>query len=161
MRTAFVAPFVAAACIVLCCAGPGAARAQGGEPAPIAPAPPSSLYQRLGGYDAIAALTDDFIARLVRDPLLARFFAGLTDESRARIRQLIVEQVCATAGGPCVYIGRDMKSAHRGLGIGEAEWTATVGHLIASLNLREVGPREKDEILRFVGGLKKHIVEKS
>ena len=163
MRTSGAARVVSAALLVLCAAGARMASAQGGAPpaAPPPPAPPLSLYQRLGGYDSLAVLVDDYVARLTRDPALSRLFAGAAPESKGRMRQLMLDQLCAMSGGPCVYPGRDMKSAHRGLGIGEAEWTATVGHLIASLNLREVGPKEKDEILRFVGGLKKHIVEKS
>lgn len=137
---------------------PGAARdaqAQG----PAAPAPPS-LYKRLGGYDAIAAVTDDFIGRLLKDPSLPRFFAGHSDHSKGRIRQLIVDQLCAATGGPCVYIGRDMKTTHKGLGIGEADWTAAVGHLIASLDELKVPHKEKEELLAIAGGLKKDIVEK-
>ena len=141
----------------------GFASAQGSgatPPAPAAPSPPPSLYKRLGGYDALAAATDDFMARLLKDAALGRHFAGHSDSARARIRQLIVEQLCAATGGPCVYIGRDMKSVHRGLGITEANWTSAVGHLIASLDKLEVGHREKQELLAIVAKHKKDIVEK-
>jgi len=119
-----------------------------------------SLYKRLGGYDAIAAVTDDFIARLVGDPLLKPFLAGHSTDSLKRIRQLVVDQVCAATGGPCVYIGRDMKTSHAGLGIGEKEWDASVKHLSASLDKYNVPAKEKDELLGAVSGLKKDIVEK-
>ena len=85
------------------------------------PAAPS-LYKRLGGYDALAAVTDDFIGRLASDQQLAKFFAGHSKDSLGRIRQLVVDQLCAATGGPCVYIGRDMKSSHQGMGITEADW---------------------------------------
>jgi len=123
-------------------------------------AAPASLYKRLGGYDAIAAVTDDFIGRLLKDPSLSRFFVGHGEDSKGRIRQLIVDQLCAATGGPCVYIGRDMRTAHRGLGIAEADWTAAVGHLIASLDRFKVGQKEKDDLLAIASGLKKDIVEK-
>ena len=136
--------------------GAGPSRA----PQPAAEAAPPSLYKRLGGYDALAAATDDFLARLLKDPPLARFFAGHSDSGRARIRQLVVDQMCAATGGPCVYIGRDMKSTHRGLGITETHWTAAIGHLIASLDKLEVGHKEKQELLAIVARFKKDIVEK-
>jgi hemoglobin len=81
-----------------------------------------SLYKRLGGYDALAAVTDDFIGRMVADPRLSRFFVGHAKESLDRIRQLIVDQLCNVTGGPCLYIGLDMKTAHEGLGIREKDW---------------------------------------
>jgi hemoglobin len=148
-----------------CVAGRATAQGAGASAAPqppaaAAPAPPPSLYKRLGGYDAIAAAADDFIARLLRDPSLAGFFAGHSDSAKARIRQLIVEQICTATGGPCVYIGRDMRTTHKGLGITEAHWTAAVGHLIASLNKLEVAHKEKQELLAIVSRLKKDIVEK-
>lgn len=118
-----------------------------------------SLYQRLGGYDAIAAVTDDFIGRLLADPAMARFFVGHSTDSKMHIRQLIVDQLCAAAGGPCVYTGRDMKTTHAGLGITEAEWNAAVVHLVATLDKFKVPQAEKDELLAVVSTLKADIVE--
>ena len=80
---------------------------------------PKTLYERLGGYDAIAAVTDDFIGRLVADKQITRFFTGASTDSKKRIRQLVVDQICAATGGPCIYIGRSMKTSHEGLGITE------------------------------------------
>src|SRR5690242_7221985 len=90
------------------------------QPAPAAaPATQAapSLYKRLGGYDALAAVTDDFLQRLVSEPTFARFFGGHSTDSLKKIRQLIVDLLCNATGGPCVYIGRDMKTTHAGLGI--------------------------------------------
>src|ERR1051326_1024795 len=64
-----------------------------------------SLYTRLGGYDAIALVVDDFITRLATDKRFERFFAGFSDDSKKRLRQHILDQFCAAAGGPCVYTG--------------------------------------------------------
>src|ERR1700675_5149162 len=87
-------------------------------PPPAAPqdAAQDSLYKRLGGYDALAAVTDDFLGRLATDQQFSKFFVGHSADSIKRIRQLIVDQLCAATGGPCVYTGRDMKTAHAGLG---------------------------------------------
>jgi len=119
-----------------------------------------TLYQRLGGYDAIAAVTDDFIGRLLGDPTFARFFPGLSTDSKKHLRQLVVEQLCQAAGGPCIYTGRTMKASHAGLAITEGEWNAAAGHLVASLNKFHVGAKEKDEVVAFVVTLKPDIVEK-
>lgn len=119
-----------------------------------------SLYQRLGGYDAIAAVVDEFIGRLAGDQQFARFFAGLSTDSKKRLRQLLVEQLCEAAGGPCLYTGRAMKASHAGLGITEKEWEAGAKHLIAALDKFKVPQKEKDEVVAFVSTLKKEIVEK-
>jgi hemoglobin len=119
-----------------------------------------TLYKRLGGYDAIAAVTDDFIGRLVGDTQFTAFFAGHSTDSLKRIRQLVVDQLCAATGGPCVYIGRDMKTTHAGLKITEKDWDASVKHLVASLDKFTVPAKEKDDVLAAVSTLKKDIVEK-
>jgi hemoglobin len=124
-----------------------------------APAGPS-LYKRLGGYDALAAVTDDFLGRLIADKSLGRFFTGASNASKAHIRQLVVDQLCNATGGPCVYIGRDMKTAHAGLMITEADWTASVNALVATLDKFKVPEKEKGEVLAAISSLKKDIVEK-
>lgn len=119
-----------------------------------------SLYKRLGGYDAIAAVTDDFLARMVTDSTVNRFFVGHGKHTQGRLRQLVVEQVCMATGGPCVYTGRDTRTAHAGLGITEQDWQIAVKHLVATLERFKVGQKERDELLAIVSSLKKDIVEK-
>ena len=131
----------------------GAAARQGGEAQ-------KSLYARLGGYDAVAAVVDDFVGRLIADKQFERFFAGHSNDSKKRIRQHIVDQFCAAAGGPCAYTGRTMRASHEGLGISEAEWDAAAKHLVAALDKFKVGEREKKELLDFVTAQKADIVEK-
>src|SRR5205085_521230 len=119
-----------------------------------------TLYERLGGYDAIAAVVDDFIGRLIADKQFERFFAGHSVDSKKHIRQLFIDQLCAATGGPCIYGGRTMKVSHEGLGITEADWDASAKHLVATLNKFKVKKREKDEVIALVSSLKKDIVEK-
>jgi hemoglobin len=119
-----------------------------------------SLYQRVGGYDALAAVVDDFIVRLVTDKQFEKFFAGASNDSKTRIRQHILDQFCAATGGPCIYTGREMKTSHAGLGITNGDWDAAAKHLTASLDKFKVPEKEKGEILAFVTSLKKDIVEK-
>ncbi|HSP62480.1 MAG TPA: group 1 truncated hemoglobin [Pyrinomonadaceae bacterium] len=119
-----------------------------------------SLYARLGGYDAIATVVDDFIGRLVADQRFTRFFVGHSEDSRKRIRMHVIDQLCAAAGGPCLYIGCDMKASRHGLGITSDDWDASAKHLVESLDKFNVPKAEKDELLAFVGTLKKDIVAK-
>jgi hemoglobin len=118
-----------------------------------------SLYLRLGGYDAIAAVTDEFIGRLATDPKLGKFFVGQSDNSKLRIRQLVVDQLCAATGGPCVYVGRDMKTSHKGLHITEDDWQISVVHLTEALDKYHVGAQEKNELFAILAKVKPDIVE--
>jgi len=119
-----------------------------------------SLYKRLGGYDAIAAVSDDFIARLAADPQLGRFFKGHNSESLKQIRQHIVDFLCQATGGPCAYHGRDMKTAHTGLGITEEDWNTMVKLLNATLDKFKVPDKERNDVQAAVAGLKADIVGK-
>lgn len=131
--------------------------------APVYAAPPQAaiqptLYKRLGGYDALAAVTDDFLGRLATDPQMGRFFKGLSTDSQKRIRQHIVDFLCVATGGPCIYNGRDMKTAHTGLNITEDDWSLSVKMLTATLDKFKVPDKEKSEVLGAVSGLKADIV---
>jgi hemoglobin len=119
-----------------------------------------SLYARLGGYDALAAVTDDFIGNLANDKLVARFLTGLSDDSKVKLRQHVIEFLCDVTGGPCHYSGRDMKTAHKGLGITGADWDASVKDLTMTLDKFKVPAQEKSEVLGAISGLRKDIVEK-
>lgn len=120
--------------------------------------PPKPLYQRLGGYDAVAAVSDEFIGRLAGDPQFARFFAGFSTDSKVRLRQHLVEQLCQATGGPCYYTGRSMQQAHAGLKITEAEWNAAGAHMIATLGKFHVPQHETDEVMAIMAGVKGDIV---
>lgn len=127
------------------------------------PAPPAAtdpLYKRLGGYDAIAAVTDDFLGRLAADQRLGSFFKGVSKAHLNRIRQHVVDFLCQATGGPCVYAGADMKSTHVGLGITNADWDRMVGFLVQTFDKFGVPDRERKELLGALGGLKGDIVDK-
>jgi len=119
-----------------------------------------TLYARLGGYDAIAAVTDDFVGRLVADKRFTKFFVGHSADSLKKIRMHVIDQICAAAGGPCNYTGRDMRTSHHGLGITAEDWDESVKHFVASLDKFKVPKAEKDELLSVVATLKKDIVDK-
>jgi hemoglobin len=114
-----------------------------------------SLYERLGGKQAITAVVEDFVGKVAADGRINTFFAK-TD--LPRLRRLLVDQICAGSGGPCVYKGRSMKAAHRGLGIRDNHFGALVEDLKASLVKFGVPAREQGELLAILGPMKKDIV---
>lgn len=117
-----------------------------------------SLYKRLGGYDAIAAVSDDFLDRLGKNPMLSKFLIGLNSTSKQTLRQHLVDFLCNVTGGPCLYLGKDMKTAHTGLMITDHEWDAAAVDLVATLDKFNVGAKEKEEVLGAVSSLKSQIV---
>jgi hemoglobin len=125
--------------------------------APDAPAAPT-LYQRLGGREAIKGVVDDFVANMAADPRVNGRFKGLDAGRIAKLQTNLADQICDATGGPCAYLGKDMKAVHTGMGITEAEWTATVEDLVKSLNKFKVGAKEQQELLAILGPLKKDIV---
>jgi hemoglobin len=120
-----------------------------------------SLYQRLGGYDVLAAFVHDLMPRLRQDPTLWVYWKGISDDSARRGDQLIIDFLCAAFGGQVHYAGRDMRMSHKGMGITEAEWTIFMPHIAAALDSVGVAPREKAEFLIIADGLKWDIVETS
>ncbi|MGH9805232.1 MAG: group I truncated hemoglobin [Candidatus Acidiferrales bacterium] len=122
--------------------------------------PAKTLYERLGGYDVISNIVDDFLEQLRHDEAFNRFGGGRSKGSLERTKQLLKDQLCAYTKGPCVYIGRDMKASHEGLGITDAEWEASVLKLKASLDKFKIGEAEQKELLALVEETRKDIVEK-
>ncbi|MFM9986724.1 MAG: group I truncated hemoglobin [Flavobacteriales bacterium] len=130
------------------------------EPEPTVTTPTPSLYTRLGGIDAISAVTDQFLANVVGDDVInARFAATVADPYRTQLlRNNLIDQICAAAGGPCQYKGKTMLEAHEGMMITETEFNALVGDLVASLNTFSVPAAEQNELLTILGGLQPDIV---
>ena len=116
-----------------------------------------SLYERLGGKEAITAVVDDFVGRVAADNRINSFFAT-TDIPRLKMN--LVNQICEASGGPCKYTGRDMKTTHRGMGITNAQFDALVGDLVATLDKFKVPEKEKNELLSVLGPMRKDIVER-
>jgi hemoglobin len=116
-----------------------------------------SLYERLGGKEAITAVVDDFVGRVAADNRINSFFAT-TDIPRLTMN--LVNQICEVSGGPCKYTGRDMKTTHRGMGITNAQFDALVGDLVATLDKFKVPEKEKNELLSVLGPMRKDIVER-
>ena len=115
-----------------------------------------SLYERLGGKNAITAVVDDFVARCAGDSRINGKFAR-TDIPR--LKASLIDQVCEAAGGPCTYSGRDMKTTHQGMSVTGGEFDALVADLVATLDKFSVPEAEKNELLSVLGPLRSDIVE--
>ncbi len=151
--------FLATMLLALAVIAGSAPSAVAASPQPVnAPAAGDSLYTRLGGYDALAAVTKDFIGRLATDPQLAKFFTGLNDASKARVESHVIDFLCVATGGPCIYTGQDMKTAHTGLHITDADWNISAAHLTETLNKFKVPEKEQNEVMAAISGLKSQIV---
>ena len=118
-----------------------------------------SLYSRLGGYDAIATVADRLLPRLMQDPLLGRFWAHRGEDGIRREKQLLIDFLCANAGGPTYYTGRNMQTTHRGMRITAADWTAFWRHLGVTLEECGVAGDEFHEVLAFIETTRNEIVE--
>jgi len=123
------------------------------------PASQKTLYERLGGYDAISAVVDVFLIKVWGDPLIDRFFVGMGTDTRNQLRQKNKNLMCANTGGPCKKINRPLKLAHEGLGITDAEFDIVVNHLVDTLKEFKVPQQEHDELMKKVWGLRSYIVE--
>jgi hemoglobin len=118
-----------------------------------------SLYERLGGYDGITAFANDLLPCLQADSQLGRFWQNRGDDGIAREKQLLIDYLCASAGGPMYYTGRDMKTSHRGMKISESDWAIFLQHAGATMETLQLPKQECNEIVAFVLSLKADIVE--
>jgi hemoglobin len=112
-----------------------------------------SLYARLGGKPAIIAVVDQFVANVGGDNRINGFFqATVADPARlAGFKAKLVDQICEASGGPCHYTGKDMKSAHTGMGVDAAAFHALVEDLVSALDKFQVKEADKQTLLGVLG----------
>ncbi|HZT82372.1 MAG TPA: group 1 truncated hemoglobin [Gemmataceae bacterium] len=123
--------------------------------------PARSLYERLGGEKGITKVVDDFVAIVVADPdyrpaLKEHFQKG----DVAGLKKKLVDQIGEATGGPQKYKGKNMKDAHKGLGITNKDFDALAADLVKALDRNKVGKAEKDELLGMLGKMRGDVVEK-
>jgi hemoglobin len=126
------------------------------KPAATTAEAPKKLFDRLGGKPAVEAVIDDFLGRVAGDETIN---SGFAVGHVPRLRQRLVELVCAATGGPCTYSGRDMTTVHAGMKITNAQFNSLVGHLVATLDKFKVPEGEKGELLGLLGPMRSSIVE--
>jgi hemoglobin len=151
MRLRSIVTALAAAVVAAVLAVPTVDAQQKGAPAA------KSLYERLGGQNAIKAVVDDFVANVAADKRINSFFANT---NIPQLKTRLVEQICQATGGPCKYSGRDMKSAHAGMGVAGKDFDALVEDLGKTLNKFKVPAKEQQELVSLLAPMKKDIVEK-
>ena len=125
----------------------------------ISVAQEKTLYERLGGYDAISAVVDDFAGKLFVDPVVGARFFGMSDDSREGFRQKNKNLVCNVTGGPCKIISRSAATTHDGLGIKASEFDIVAQHLVDTLNKFKVPEKEHKELMAIIATLRPDIVE--
>ena len=118
-----------------------------------------TLYERLGGYDAISAVVKDLLPRLMSDSQLGRFWENRGEDGINREEQLLIDFLCSSAGGPLLYTGRDNKTSHKGMGISESDWEKFIAHLNATLEKFELPQQEHSDVIGFIESTKADIVE--
>lgn len=118
----------------------------------------ATLYQRLGGYDEIASVVDDFMERFDADAVLATYLGGVNAAAGRRIRQHFVDFFCERTGGPCLYNGMDMATTHEGLNIPPEHFDIVIGHMGDALDAHGVATGEREEVLAMMRGLETQVV---
>jgi hemoglobin len=121
-----------------------------------------ALYKSLGGKKAITAVVDEFVARVAADNRINGFFKQTASDPKqlATFKMSLVDQICEASGGPCKYKGKDMKSAHAGMGISGEDFSALVEDLVGALEKFKVKESDKNALLSVLGPMKRDIVEK-
>jgi hemoglobin len=115
-----------------------------------------SLYDRLGGMDAINAVTQSWVARVGGDDRANKKFVR-TDIDR--LKKEVVDQLCEATGGPCTYTGRSMRETHTGMQTTAGEFEVVMQHLAATLDELKVPKPEQDELVELLGPMRDDIVE--
>jgi hemoglobin len=151
------APILALTVVAAC-----AAKEEPAADSTAAVATTRTLYDRLGGTTAIASVVDGFVANVAADARINKFFTRVASDTAAmrEFKQKLVDQVCEGTGGPCTYTGKDMKTAHLGMGLTNADFDALVEDLVKALDAAGVPQAEKDELLGILGPMRADIVTK-
>ncbi|MGE0547691.1 MAG: group 1 truncated hemoglobin [Kofleriaceae bacterium] len=137
------------------CGGKAKSDSTGGGAQAGSAAAAGTLYDRLGGKDAITAVVDDFIANVVADNRINAFFANADVPG---LKAKLVDQICEATGGPCKYTGKTMKETHTGMGVKNEHFDAMVEDLSKSLDKFKVAEKDKEDLLAALGGMRGDIV---
>lgn len=119
----------------------------------------SSLYERLGGYNAVVAFANHLLPRLMSDSELGRFWENRGADGIEREKQLLIDFLCHNSGGPMYYTGRNMTLTHRGMGISNTDWECFIGHLQATLKHFQLPEAAQNDVREFIESTKSEIVE--
>jgi hemoglobin len=132
----------------------GACASTGGSQTSAGP----SLYKRLGGREGIALVVGDFTTNMAADPRVNARFKGMKGPELEKFKSSLSDQICDATGGPCSYLGRDMKAVHQGMKVSDAEWNATLENMTKALDKHNVDAKTKQELLATLAPMKQDIV---
>ena len=113
------------------------------------------LYKAFGEKPGLVALMDDFMVRLLAD---ARTGPHFKPANQQRVKEQLVDQLCALSGGPCAYKGADMKSSHANLEISKSDFHALVEVLQASMDAKGIPFRKQGEMLALLAPMHRDII---
>jgi hemoglobin len=119
-------------------------------------APNDSLYKAFGEKAGIAALIDDFVARLVADPRTKPAFEHADLDN---LRSKLVDQLCELSGGPCKYTGKDMKTAHAGMDVQKSDFNALVEVLQQSMDMKHIPFTSQNKMLALLAPMNRDIIK--
>jgi hemoglobin len=121
-----------------------------------------TLYDQLGKKKGITKVVNDFVGKVAADDRINHFFKDdVADKKKLNhFKMELVNQICQASGGPCKYTGKDMKTAHQGMGITEADFNALVEDLKAAMDQDNVAQDAQNQLLGALGPMKADIVEK-
>jgi hemoglobin len=119
-----------------------------------------SVYFQLGGYDRLVRVLDGVSGRLMRDSRLKQFFRGHNETSKRRLKQRFIDFVCERAGGPVLYTGADLKTAHEGLEISKADFAAFEEIVRESAEANKFTAKETSALLKVMRRFAKDVVER-
>ena len=114
-----------------------------------------TLYERLGGANGIAAITEDIWTNHTSNPLVKNRYVNSDPEN---VKKMVRDFFGAGTGGPEVYTGKDMLSAHTGMNINDQEFNAVIDDVLKALKSNDIGQREYDEVLAILWSMKGDVV---
>ena len=115
-----------------------------------------SLYDRLGGLDAITAVTESWVARVGGDDRANGKFVRTAID---RLKKEVIDQLCEATGGPCSYTGRTMQETHDGMAVTAGEFDVVMRHLDATLDELDIPKPDQDELVALIMPMRDDIVE--
>ncbi|SCK12447.1 group 1 truncated hemoglobin [Vogesella sp. LIG4] len=115
-----------------------------------------TLYERLGGADGIRRIIDDVVANHLSNPAVHPRFAHVAD--LGHLKEMVFQFFCMGSGGPQVYCGKDMRSAHRGMNISEQEYLAVMDDILTALASNNVAEDARHEVIAILYSLKDEVI---
>ncbi len=117
----------------------------------------ASLYERLGGTEGITQIANDVVDLHLQNPTIATRYENAKSDVPS-MKNAAATFFIAGTGGPDVYQGKDMVSAHKGMNISAAEFMAVLDDSLAALEKNGVGQREQEEVLYILYSLRSQIL---